>query len=207
MGVGAQLALAAAGGYLLGSVSFALLMARLHGVDLAMVGSGNPGATNVSRALGVRVGVLVFLLDALKGLLAAWCALRLASEAPLTVAVAAGAGAVSGHCWPFWRRFRGGKGVATLSGVMLALDPLALLLAGSIWLAGLLATRFMSVASMGLAVGLPLAVWLRDREAATAERLPLLGFALGAGLLLVWTHRGNLARLAAGTENRLGRRA
>lgn len=190
------LALAAAGGYALGSVSFALLLARSRGVDLRAVGSGNPGATNVSRALGRRAGLLVYLLDALKGFapaaVAGW-----GWDDP-ALGAAAGAGAFLGHLWPLWHRFRGGKGVATLSGAMLALAPLTAVAAGLALAGTIAATRMVSAGSIAFGVALGPAAWV------LREPRPVFLLAALGGVGLVFTHRSNLARIRAGRERRIG---
>ena len=112
-------------------MSFSLLFAKLKGVDLRSVGSGNPGATNAARAMGKRVGLAVYLLDMLKGLLPVLIANWLWG---VEASVVAGASAYAGHIFPFWNGFRGGKGVATLSGAFLALAPLVFLAAGLSWI-------------------------------------------------------------------------
>ncbi|MCH2101762.1 MAG: glycerol-3-phosphate 1-O-acyltransferase PlsY [Planctomycetes bacterium] len=183
------------GGYLLGSVSFALLLARARGINLRSVGSGNLGATNVSRALGARAGILVFLLDAAKGAVPILlCRAFGAEELSITLS---GAGAYLGHIWPVYLRFQGGKGVATLIGALLALAPLTLMVVVPFALGLVLITRIMSLGSLAFGVGLPLASYLfEDRES-------VFGFTVGAGLFLFWTHRSNIRRLLAGEESRL----
>jgi glycerol-3-phosphate acyltransferase PlsY len=193
---GVHPALAAAGGYALGSVSFALLFARARGVDLRQVGSGNLGATNASRALGRRTGVLIYLLDALKGFVPAG-GLLWATGDP-AVAAAGGAGAFAGHLWPLWHGFRGGKGVATLSGALLALAPLAAVAAGVALAGTILLTRMISAGSIVFGVVLGPAAWITD-----APRPVFLLAALG-GLALVFTHRANIERIRAGRESRIG---
>jgi acyl phosphate:glycerol-3-phosphate acyltransferase len=185
-------------GYLLGSVSFALLIARARGVNLREVGSGNLGATNTSRALGPGVGLAVFFLDAAKGFVPVlvW---KLGEGEPLAI-VLAGAGAYLGHIWPLYLGFRGGKGVATLIGAMLALAPWTILITAPFALAAVLLTRIMALGSLGLGLGLPIVSWLRDDPATT------VGFTVGAGLFLFWTHRSNIVRLLSGQENRLGQK-
>lgn len=185
-------ALAAAAGYALGSISFALWIARAHGLDLRRIGSGNPGATNVTRALGRRWGVLTYFLDALKGFAPALGGWMLAGDP--AVGCVAGAAAFLGHLYPAWHGFRGGKGVATLSGALLALAPLAVAAAGAAFLAGFLTTRIVSVGSLGFGLSLGPAAWLL--------RLPeaVVIFASLGGLALVLTHRSNLRRLLRGEE-------
>ncbi len=203
----APTALAALIGYLCGSVSFALLIARAKGLDLRAVGSGNAGATNAGRALGRRFGVLVYLLDAAKGALPAALALLLAPEgcAPLELAAAAGAGAYAGHVYPVWFGFRGGKGVATYSGALLVLAPSAVLAGAGVLLLVGLGSRMMSLASISFGLAVPAALWLLDPGWASADGFPVLLFAALGGLLFLVTHRSNLARILAGTESRIGR--
>jgi glycerol-3-phosphate acyltransferase PlsY len=186
----------AGGGYALGSVSFSLLLAKSRGVDLRATGSGNLGATNLGRALGKGYAVAAYLLDMLKGALPALLALALDGRA--SVAVAAGGAAVLGHVWPLWHGFRGGKGVATLSGAMLALMPLGTLAAGLAWWLTVRFTRWVSAGSLAFGLALPLAAWLRGHE--TAIQL----FALAGGLFLFYTHRSNLMRILRGEEHRVG---
>lgn len=192
-----HLALASGAGYALGSVSFALLLARARGIDLRQVGSGNLGATNAGRALGRKSGIFVYLLDALKGFLPTWLAIRWTGSPE--VAVAAGAGAFLGHLYPIWHGFRGGKGVATLSGALLALAPLVLAAAGLSFIAGVLLTRIMAVGSLafGLALG-PAAFVLRAPA-------PVALFAALGGVALIFTHRANIRRLLRGEEKPFGR--
>ena len=189
-------ALAAAGAYAIGSISFALLFARARGLDLRSIGSGNLGATNASRALGRRFGVLIYLLDALKGALPAGGLLWTTGDPAL--AAAAGAGAFLGHLFPLWHGFRGGKGVATLSGAMLAIAPVTALAAGISLAATILLTRMVSAGSIAFGVALGPAAWLLD-----APRPIFLLAGLG-GLLLVFTHRANIQRMRAGREHRIG---
>jgi glycerol-3-phosphate acyltransferase PlsY len=189
----------AGGGYALGSVSFSLVLARSQGVDLRKVGSGNLGATNLGRALGRRYAVAAYLLDMLKGCAPALLALLLwpVSEA---AAVAAGAGAIFGHVWPLWHGFRGGKGVATLSGAMLALLPLGTLTAGLAWLFTVRFTRWVSLGSIAFGLALPLAAWAWNRSAL------VIAFAAAGGVFLIFTHRSNLMRILRGEEHRVGKK-
>ena len=193
-----NLALATAAGYGLGSISFALLLARARGIDLRQVGSGNLGATNAGRALGRKSGIVVYFLDALKGFAPTWLCWHWTQS--LDLAVLTGTGAFLGHLWPIWHGFRGGKGVATLSGALLALAPWVVLAAGVSFLAGLVLTRIMSVGSLafGLALG-PAAFVLRSPA-------PVTIFAALGGVALILTHRANIRRLLRGEEKPLGKR-
>lgn len=190
-----MMVLAFVGGYLVGSVPFGVLMARVFGLgDLRQVGSGNIGATNVLRTGSKGAAALTLLLDALKGAVPVWIAWSWGAEA----AALAGLGAVIGHCFPVWLKFKGGKGVATFLGALLALDWLAFLVFAGVWLAVAFATRYSSLAALvascaALVVMLVTGSWP--------------GIAMGALVLLVvlviQRHHANIARLRAGTESRI----
>ena len=188
--------LAAATAYLLGSIPFAFLLARRRGIDLRRAGSGNVGASNVLRTGGVSLAVLAMALDGLKGTLAVLIAERI-SAVP-AAPVAAGLASVLGHVYPVWLRFHGGKGVATAAGVFTLLAPAALAAAAVVFAIAAVATRVISVGSLSAAVTLPIATALMD-----SPRLVVAAAALAAAII-VYRHRGNLARLAAGTERRVG---
>ena len=184
--------------YLVGSIPFAYLVSRHRGIDLRQVGSGNVGASNVLRSSGVGAAVLAMVLDGLKGALAVFVAQRLTSGA--AAPVAAGLASVLGHMYPMWLRFRGGKGVATAAGVFGVLTPSPLLIACGVFVGAVWATRFISVGSMAGAVTLAIAAIVSDAPAAVGA-----GAALAAALI-VHRHRGNVSRLFAGTERRVGQR-
>ena len=190
--------LSVAFGYVLGSIPFAFLLTRRRGIDLRHVGSGNVGATNVLRTSGVRPAVLAMCLDAVKGMLAVFVASRVA-VGPAT-AVAAGLASVIGHNYPVWLRFKGGKGVATAAGVFGVLAPTALGMAAAVFVITVWATRYISVGSLAGAVTLAIAAVASDVPAAVSVG------AVIAAALVVHRHRGNLARLVAGTERRVGQR-
>lgn len=189
--------------YLLGSLSGSLLLGRLRGVDIRTQGSGNAGGTNALRTQGWKFALGVVLIDVGKGALAAWLALRFASTAgalpPSSVAYLAVLAAAVGHVWPIWHGFRGGKGVGTLLGGLLVLWPAAvpwLLLA---WLLVLVTTGYVGLASViAVACLVPLAL-------INNAGIPRLLFASIAALLVIYTHRGNLQRLRAGSEPRFER--
>src|SRR5262245_7284133 len=184
-------------GYLLGSIPFALLTARRWSlVDLRQVGSGNLGATNVMRASGVRAGVLVALLDMLKGAASVVLAERLSANA--AAPALAGFAAIVGHIYPIWLRFRGGKGVATACGVFSVLAPLAVPPALAIFIASVWMTKYISLGSMLASIVLPPLAY------ATGSQVPTVASALAASVIIVFRHRTNVARLRAGTERRVG---
>ena len=195
------------GAYLLGSIPTGFLAAKARGIDIRSVGSGNIGATNAMRVLGKPIGIAVLLLDALKGYLAVWLCAVIAGRAGIVPAdtavlmILAGIGAVLGHNYTCWLRFKGGKGIATTAGVFLALAPWALLVALVVFLLAVFLTRYVSVASISAAIALPTAVWIM-----TPQNLWLGGMATVLGVLAIYKHKGNIQRLMAGTENRLGKK-
>lgn len=188
--------LALIGGYLLGSVPFGVILTRLGGAgDLRQVGSGNIGATNVLRTGRKGLAAATLLLDLLKGAAAVWLAQAFAPGEQLLAA----AGAFIGHCFPVWLGFRGGKGVATLMGVVLALHwPLGLIYA-AVWLGLLAAIRISSLAGMAAAVSAPAA-------SAVLGRFDLMLLLLALALIVLWKHGDNIGRLLNGTEPRVGKR-
>lgn len=190
--------LAVALGYVVGSIPFAYLLSRRRGIDLRTVGSGNVGATNVLRTSGVPSAVVAMVLDALKGTLAVFVAQRLASgpSAP----VAAGLASVIGHIYPVWLGFRGGKGVATAAGAFGVLAPWALATASAAFILAVWSTRYISVGSLAGAITLAVATAAGDAPAIVAVG------AVAAALVILHRHRGNLSRLVAGTERRIGQR-
>ena len=183
-------------GYLLGSIPFGLLLTRLAGKgDVRKIGSGNIGATNVLRTGSKVLAALTLILDCLKATAAVLIARQVFG--PETVYSAA-AGAMIGHLYPVWLKFRGGKGVATLLGVLIPLLPIAAIVYAVTWLLLLLTIRIASVAGMAAAVSAPVTAAVIKDEAL----LPML---LGFALLVLWKHRANVLRLKDGTEPRIGR--
>lgn len=190
--------LVAGAGYFLGSISFAVLIARAHGVDIFASGSGNPGATNVKRAVGSRAGNLCFLLDAMKGFIAAaWPQLpAIGLSHPGLFGVIGLTAAILGHSFSIFIRFRGGKGVATTVGGLLALMPAVVLIGMVVWLITFQLCRYVSLASIALGLSLPVSAFALS-ESTTNRVLALL-----VAVLIVLRHRANIARLRAGTESR-----
>ena len=221
--------LTALGAYLLGSIPTGFLAAKAKGIDIRSVGSGNIGATNAMRVLGKPAGVFVLLMDALKGYAACaflaplifnWIAPHFYGvsfqspngffDAPfneqsmdleLRFKIIAGIGAVLGHNYTCWLKFKGGKGIATTAGVYLALAPWALLIALVVFILAVLITRYVSVGSIAAAIALPVTVWVM-----TPHNLFLGIVTTALGVLAIYKHKGNIQRLMAGTENRLGQK-
>jgi acyl phosphate:glycerol-3-phosphate acyltransferase len=182
-------------GYLLGSIPFGLLLTRLAGKgDIRQVGSGNIGATNVLRTGSKPLAAATLLLDMLKGTAAVLIGRALYPELEHVAA----AGALIGHLYPVWLKFRGGKGVATLLGVLIPILPIAAAVYAAMWILLLLTTRISSVAGMGAAISAPITAAVLGEH----DIFPML---LGFALLVVWQHRMNIARLKAGTEPRVGK--
>lgn len=192
-------ALALAASYLLGAIPTSYLAARvLRGIDLRKVGSGNLGATNLYRTLGARFAIPVGLFDMAKGAIPVMVLAPLASSSRY-FAMLCGIVAVAGHVFSVFVRFRGGKGVATASGVMLGLTPWAVLVSLVIWLLVVRITGYVSLGSMIAALALPVAAWLLH-----PGQRDLIWIQVLVALAIVWLHRANIQRLLAGTENRFG---
>ena len=191
--------------YLLGTLLGSMILGRLRGVDIRRMGSGNAGATNALRTQGKGFGLSVLVLDIGKGVLAVlWLpALVLpgvALDADVSrqwLALACGFAVILGHVYPVWFGFRGGKGVATVVGVVGALEPRLLLPLFSCWFIVLLLTGYVGLASMLAGVALVVAVYIVD-----AGDIPLLAFCILITAFVIFTHRANIARMAAGTEHR-----
>lgn len=190
--------------YLLGSIPTGFLIVKgLRGIDIRTVGSGNVGATNVARVLGRNWGITCFVLDFLKGFVAALALPVLffgsGSEADIprmlaTVAV------VSGHNWPCFLKFKGGKGVAAASGALFGMMPEVVLTCAGIWVVFIIPFRIVSLSSVVASAALPITIWLYGR--------PISYIVFGAVLagLSVYRHRGNIQRIIQGTESKIGQR-
>ena len=197
--------------YLLGSLPTGYIAGRLVGVDIRKVGSGNVGATNVTRVLGKRFGYPVFLADFAKGLAAVMLAVIMAKAAQSSaqfVDLCAAMGAICslmGHSYSIWLGFRGGKGVATLMGALFGINWITALIVCVVWIVVFEATRYVSLASIAAAVALPIAVAIMLFLKELPTPIPLyFSFCLGA--IVVLRHRSNLSRLVKGTEPRFVRK-
>lgn len=190
--------------YLSGSIPFAAIAGKLRGVDLRKHGSGNLGATNVFRVLGWKIGVLVFLADALKGALPVYyLPPRIVSPRdPILWAIACGIAAIAGHVRPIFLKLRkGGKGVATAAGVFFALAPIPMAVTFVVFVVVVLATGYVSLGSMISAVVLPTFLLVT-----LGLRSPLFVVSTIIALFVFWTHRSNIGRLRRGEEHRFGKR-
>lgn len=186
--------------FLIGSLPFAFWMGKLHGLDIRQHGSGNPGATNVFRVLGKGWGIFCLLLDALKGAAPVWLFAPAHSRAGEGWMWAIGLAAIMGHIFSPFLRFKGGKGVATSLGVLLAIEPVAMLVALVVGLGIIFTTGYVSLASMAGALLVPLVLLLYHPEG--WHHLSIAVTAL-LSIMIIWRHRANIARLRAGTEKRL----
>lgn len=185
-----------AGGYLAGSIPFGLILTRFAGLgDVRAIGSGNIGATNVLRTGRKGLAAATLLGDALKGTIAVLIASRFGEIAGLT----AGLGAFLGHLFPVWLGFKGGKGVATFIGVLIAVSLPAALVFAAIWIGLAVLLRYSSLSALSASAATPVALWALGRPQAAILFLAL-------GLLLWWKHAPNISRLLAGTEGRIGQK-
>lgn len=193
-------------GYLAGSIPTGYVVGRLvRGIDIRKAGSGNMGATNVFRVVGKKWGIAVLVFDMLKGYLAATLIPGLLSASlegsAFLASLIVGLAAVAGHTWTFWLHFHGGKGVATSLGVLLAVIPQAAALSLAVWISLFAWKRYVSMASMGMAVSLPLWIILFYRTHEFFSFLFCVTFVLA--ILILYTHRANLRRLRLGTERKI----
>jgi glycerol-3-phosphate acyltransferase PlsY len=199
------------GSYLLGSIPFGYLAGRLGGIDIRQAGSGNVGATNVVRALGKAYGYPVFALDFLKGFTAVKISMLMAPgrppewNSPEIFGIVAAISSVLGHSYPPWLKFKGGKGVATSAGALLALTPIATLVGVAIWIIVFWLTRYVSLASITAAVVLPIIVLVVKSQDQNKGK-PLVYSSVCVAAVVIWRHRSNLSRLIRGTEPRFTRK-
>ncbi|MGC2240738.1 MAG: glycerol-3-phosphate 1-O-acyltransferase PlsY [Acidimicrobiia bacterium] len=193
------LILAIVGAYVMGSIDFAVIVARMHGVDIHKEGSGNPGTSNVLRTLGRGPAAMVFIGDTLKGTVGAAMGMVASGTVDPTVhwAFAAGLAVVIGHCYPVFHRFKGGKGVATSGGVFLFTVPLIALIEVAVWGVVVRLTRTASIGSMlVVAMTIPLFLW----RGVTGMALVWVALMI---LIVVWRHRGNIGRMVSGSEEKV----
>jgi acyl phosphate:glycerol-3-phosphate acyltransferase len=187
--------------YFIGSIPTGFLFGRARGIDIRTTGSGNIGATNVFRTLGKAAGITVLLIDAVKGFVPAKYLLFGATpETREYHAMVAGLSAILGHNYTCWLRFKGGKGIATSAGVLIALVPYGLLITLGAWIVIFAISRYVSLASIGAAVVLPFAVW------AVGGSTRIIILCLVLSVLAIYKHRTNIQRLIAGTEHRFGQK-
>lgn len=182
----------------------------MRGLDIRTMGSGNIGATNVFRILGKKAGIIVLLVDFLKGFIACWVLPRIvapnffppsqAIDAQEVLSIISGIGAILGHNYTCWLKFKGGKGVATTAGVLAAMFPMTFVIALVIWVVVFLASKYVSLASIIAAASLPISTWLLKGSPR------MIYVALFMGVLAIYKHKSNIQRLLNGTENRFGKK-
>jgi glycerol-3-phosphate acyltransferase PlsY len=204
--------------YVVGSIPTSIIASKLlHGMDIRQHGSGNAGGTNVMRVLGWKIGLAVILFDLFKGVVATIFVARLFWDPSLpfqnrtpfedftVVQIICGVAAILGHVWTLFAGFRGGKGVATGAGMLLALAPIEFAVAVVIFAAVFSSSRYVSLGSIAGAVAFPLTMFFRENifKVEIHGYHTLIFFAIGTSLLLIYTHRENIKRLIRGTENKL----
>jgi len=196
--------------YLIGSIPSGYLVAKSQGIDIREHGSRNIGATNVLRVMGKKWGYLVFFCDLFKGFFAVKLGATIAAYAlfsPVLGSVIAAIACILGHNYTLWLRFKGGKGIATSAGVVLALFPVLVVLSVAlIWIVVFFAARYVSLASIVAAVALPFVVFFTTRKSGSDFWI-LFGFSVLIGALAVWRHHSNIGRLLNGTESRFGKKS
>jgi glycerol-3-phosphate acyltransferase PlsY len=184
--------------YLIGSITFGDIVARIKKVDLRSQGSGSVGATNVFRIIGKGWGAVVLLGDALKGVVAVWLGSQVGNFHGFDTAIITGIAAIVGHSWPVFFKFKGGKGVATSLGVAVALVPPSSLVTLGVWLVIFFAAGYVSLASIFAAVSFPVTVYLYYAHDWYRILLSLI-----IAILVIYKHRTNIKRLLNGNENRI----
>jgi acyl phosphate:glycerol-3-phosphate acyltransferase len=185
--------------YLLGSIPTGFVWCKARGIDIRTVGSGNIGATNVMRVLGKPIGITVLLIDAAKGFVPVFAAPAFFPQLDRTLLqIVCCVAVVAGHNWTCWLKFKGGKGIATSAGALLAMLPGPLLCVLAVWGIVFATSRYVSLASIAAAASLPVATWLLTRDQT------FIIFTAILGVLAIYKHKSNIQRLLAGTENRIG---
>jgi glycerol-3-phosphate acyltransferase PlsY len=203
--------------YLVGSVPTSIIVAKkVRGIDIRQFGSGNAGGTNVIRVLGWKAGVFVILMDMAKGLVSTMLIARMmfgtfpfANATPFDdftlVQIIAGCSAILGHIWTVFAGFRGGKGIATAGGMLIGIAPIEVAVSFGVFALVFLFTHYVSLGSLSAAVAFPLTMYFRENifQVDIEGYRTLIYFSIGISLLIVYTHRKNIARLLSGTENRI----
>jgi len=200
--------------YLIGSISFAYLAGKLlRGIDLREFGSGNLGSTNTIRVLGKGPGIIVQILDILKGVIPVYLITRLGTDSGISgeslviLQISAGMTAILGHIYTLFLKFQGGKGVNTTAGVFLYLAPGPILIAALVFLAVFYTTRYVSLGSILAALSLPLILVIQKYGFSSNISPTLIGFSVLIALLVIAKHKSNIERLLAGTENKFEKKA
>ena len=193
--------------YLIGSIPWAFILGKLKGIDIRKQGSGNVGATNARRVLGKKIGILCFFLDFLKGFLPIISILFLCEKSILDISsdyafIIVAFAVIAGHIWPIYLKFKGGKGVSTMAGILMAIAPISLVIGGGIWAIVFYTSRYVSLASILAAITLPISAFILSKYEICKLSDTMLAVLLGLALLIVIKHKSNILRLIKGTENR-----
>lgn len=204
--------------YLVGSIPNSIIVGKaVKGIDIRNFGSGNAGGTNVGRVLGWKYGILVILLDAMKGIVAVVFVARLfyldnmpfSNQTPFDdftlVQIIAGLAAVLGHIWTIFANFKGGKGIATALGMLLIISTVDILIAFGVFVIVVALSRYVSLGSISAAVAVPLTLYLREHlfNANISNYYTLFPFVIALSLLVIFTHRKNISKLLKGRENKI----
>ncbi len=188
-------------GYLLGGIQSAILYGKIKGIDITQHGSGNPGTTNAARVLGKKAGMIVFLIDALKAICAVVIARMLFPNEDLLIGLYSGIGAILGHSYPLFFKFKGGKGIATTVGMLIALDFKIFLIAGILFLITFAFTKIVSISSLVLTASIPLILIAFYSGQPYGIEAMVLGAAVTG--ITFYRHKANIKRLIEGTESKL----
>lgn len=190
--------------YLIGAIPTSILVCKkLKGIDIRTVGSGNAGATNVYRVMGLKVAIMVLSFDALKGALCTSLPGVIAHESSIWFKILGGLLAIVGHIWTIFAGFRGGKGIGPALGVFIALTPIPALIALFVWIISMLFSRIVSLSSLLAALALAISSWILHKTGALNINTSLVWFSTFVAVLVFLTHRKNIQRLIAGTEKRI----
>jgi len=193
--------------YLIGAIPWAFIIGKFKGVDIRNHGSGNVGATNVRRVLGKKFGILCFFLDFLKGFIPAFVILNMDKYVEIDIStdlafIFVAFAVVAGHMWPVYLKFKGGKGVSTMAGLLLALAPLSLLVGGAVWAIFFYSFRYVSLASICASLTLPVSAYFLSKYEVYKLSDTLQWILIILAALVIFRHKGNIIRLMTGTESR-----
>jgi glycerol-3-phosphate acyltransferase PlsY len=192
--------------YLVGAIPWAFIIGKFNGIDIREHGSGNVGATNIRRTLGKKLGIICFLLDFFKGFIPVFVIIILCKYDVLSISIdyafiISALAVITGHIWPVFLGFKGGKGVSTMAGVLLAVAPLSLLIGLIVWIFFFYSYRFVSLASICAAITLPITAYLISKYKIYNLTTTMLTVLLCMALLVIVKHKTNIVRLIKGTEN------
>lgn len=188
-------------GYLFGGIQSAILYGKIKGIDITQHGSGNPGTTNTARVLGKKAGIIVLIIDILKAIVAVAIARMIFPNEDILIGLYSGIGAILGHSYPLFFKFKGGKGIATTAGTLIAVDFRVFIIAGILFLISFGITRIVSISSLLLTLSIPILLIVFYCTKAYGIEVMILGFIIT--LITFYRHKANIKRLIEGTESRL----